>query len=224
MSQFLVNFTLTGATDLLFHADDIDKADELTNWRKDPANKELSKKGDDRSPPWTWTTYLYHDGEHLVWPSDNLMVCLRQAATEVVLQKSKTAKEVSQSGIFIPKEFLTFTSRGKPVPMKPILALYDEPFPEHQRLADSLGFKLFAKRAKVGQAKHVRVRARFSNWAVSGTAHILRGDVLTREMVERIFRIAETKGLGDWRPSSKTPGAFGQFKAKLAFGEMKAAA
>jgi len=42
-------FKLTGATPLLVHADDVEKADLLKAWRKNPENKNLSVPGDDRS-------------------------------------------------------------------------------------------------------------------------------------------------------------------------------
>jgi len=68
-------FELTGFMPLLMHADNIEGSDELTEWRKLPANKGLSVPGDDRSPGWTWQTYLYHDGEHVVMPADLVVCC-----------------------------------------------------------------------------------------------------------------------------------------------------
>ena len=90
-----VAFELTGEMPLLMHSDDVEAADELKEWRKDPANKDLSVAGDDRSPAWTWQTYLYSDGEHVTIPGANLMVNLRTAATQIILKKQKTFKELS---------------------------------------------------------------------------------------------------------------------------------
>lgn len=58
-------FELMGipGSDLLLHADDIDWADKLGDWRKDPKNRSISRAGDDRSPGFTWIGSLYHDGE-----------------------------------------------------------------------------------------------------------------------------------------------------------------
>lgn len=59
--SFFASFELTGTTPLLMHADDVDAADALIEWRQKPDNKNISKPGDDRSPPWAWQTYLYRD-------------------------------------------------------------------------------------------------------------------------------------------------------------------
>ena len=74
-----VDFTLTGLSPLLMHADDVLMADELSHARK-TMPKGQKAAGDDRSPAWSWHTYCYHEGDELVWPSENLMVSLRSAA------------------------------------------------------------------------------------------------------------------------------------------------
>ena len=94
-------FTLTGVSPLLLHADDIERSDQLTAWRKDHKNKNVSKAGDDRSPPWTWQTYVYSDGRNIVIPSDNLSASLLQAGGQMKLSGMKTYKELSQTGFFI---------------------------------------------------------------------------------------------------------------------------
>ena len=69
--------TLTGRMPLLMHADDVQWADRMEEWKLYPANTKLSKAGDDRTPAWRWLGYTYHDGKRLVIPSDNLMVTFR---------------------------------------------------------------------------------------------------------------------------------------------------
>jgi hypothetical protein len=94
---------------MLMHADDVEAADRLMAWRKDPSNNELSTPGDDRSPPWTWRTYLYAgeiDGhQQVVVPSANVMAALRYAGSQMTLKGNKTFKKLSQSGIAILEEF-----------------------------------------------------------------------------------------------------------------------
>ncbi len=92
-------FQLDGLTPLLVHADDVEASDRLQEWRKAPENKSLSTPGDDRSPPWTWQTYLYTDGTHLTVPSDNVMVALREAGCEITLKRQTTFKALTQSGL-----------------------------------------------------------------------------------------------------------------------------
>lgn len=207
-------FELTGIMPLLMHADDINAADMLMAWRKDPANKNLSVAGDDRSPAWTWQTYCYTNGTELVMPSENIMVALRQAGSQLILKKQKTYKEISQSGLLITTEFCNFKCNGKPVPVEPFKAIKDKPFAEQSAAAIKHGFKLFCKRAKIGAAKHVRVRPRFDSWSVSGRIQILANEI-TPEVLAQLFDLAGRVGLCDWRPGCKTPGPFGMFSATL---------
>jgi len=208
------NFELTGIMPLLMHADDIEASDMLQEWRKDPANKNLSVAGDDRSPAWTWQTYCYSDGKHLAMPSENIMVALRQAGSQLILKKQKTFKEISQSGLLITTEHCEFRANGKQVPVESIRALRAKTFRDQAEGVQKLGFRLFAKRARVGQAKHVRVRARFDSWSVSGRIQVLVPEI-TEDILTRLFDLAGRVGLCDWRPGCKTPGPFGMFTASV---------
>lgn len=205
-------FTLTGIMPLLMHADDIEAADMLMAWRKDPANKNVSVAGDDRSPPWTWQTYCYSDGEHIAYPSENIMVALRQAGAQLILKKQKTYKEISQSGLLITTEFCEFRNAGKQIAVDSLKAIKDKPFADQAKAAEKLGFRLFCKRAKVGTSKHVRVRPRFESWTISGRIQILASEI-TPEVLVQLFNLAGRVGLSDWRPGCKTPGPFGMFSA-----------
>ena len=212
-------FSLTGEMPLLLHADDIEAADALKAWRIAPENKNLSVPGDDRSPAWSWQSCLYSDGEHIAMPSQNVMVALRQAGAQIVMKKQKTFKEVSQSGMVITSEFCDFKVKGKQVPIKGISwqdSSEAEPttFREQCELAESRGFKLFVKRARIGQSKNVRVRPRFDTWSVSGELNVVAAE-LTFEVLQKMFELAGRVGLGDWRPGCKTPGPYGMFEAKL---------
>lgn len=215
--MFTAHFTLTGETDILFHADNLEAQAELEVWRGRPENKNLSVKGDDRSPPWTWQTYLYADREHVVWPADNIMVGLRAAGARLIIKGSKTYKEVTQSGLLIPAEFLDFrTAAGKQIALADLRSFRDKDYSAHCKEAESLGFRLFAKRATVGSSKHVRVRPRFAaGWKVSGSIEVHAKEV-NFAVLKELFDIAGKLGQGDWRPSSKkAPGSFGMFSADI---------
>lgn len=207
-------FELTGFMPLLMHADDIDGADELEAWRKNPKNKNISKAGDDRSPAWTWQTYLYHDGKHVVMPSENIMAALRTAGAQMILKKMKTFKEASQSGLLIEGESCVFKNHGKQVSYEAIHALRESDWATQLEKVSPMGFELFKKRARVGTSKHVRVRPKFSNWSVSGTILVLKEEI-TPQVLDELFQLAGRAGLCDWRPGCKTPGPYGQFTAKI---------
>lgn len=212
-------FTLTGRSPILFHADDVMATDALKEWQKDPKNKGLSVAGDDRSPPWTWQVYLYHDGENLVIPQENIMACLRKASARIPLPKGKgTFKDLSQSGLIISSEFCDFFSRGAKVSMKPIAGLAQKPFKEQFDAVKKLGFDLKVKRAKPpgSSSKHVRVRAMFSAWSVKGVIEVLE-PIITEEVLRTMFDLGgRYVGLLDWRPGSPmSPGPYGMFRSEL---------
>lgn len=207
-------FRITGETPLLMHQDDVMLSGELDEWRKAPENKNLSRPGDDRSPAWTWQTYCYCDGESLCIPSGNIMVCLRSAGTQMILKKQKTYREVTQSGLLIADEYCRLLVGGKQIPWSKIEALRELSFTDQVSAVRELGFSLFVKRAKVGQSKHIRVRARFDEWAIEGRI-TCRAPEITPETMKKLFELAGAVGLCDWRPGCKTPGSYGMFSTEL---------
>jgi len=208
---------LTGIRDSLMHADNVEARDVLEEWRKHPENKKLSKAGDDRSPAFTWLSYIYHDGELVGWPSDNLMTMIRDAATLIPAGGKKTFKSQSQSGILVNEIQWPILVSGREIPWGPLSKLDGElDFSVHKKIVEDLSFSLFVKPAKIGQNKHIRVRPRFSNWTVSGTVSVF-DEMITEQILKTIFDAAGRYiGLSDWRPKSpKSPGQFGLFTSEV---------
>lgn len=208
-------FTLKGITPLLMHADDVEAASTLDEWRKSPGNKNVSVPGDDRSPAWTWQTYLYRDADGLIgMPADNVMVALRQAGSKMTLKRQTTFKAITQSGLLCTDETLTFTNGGKQISTKEFAADRDDKFADQKKAVEKAGFELLVKRARVGTSKHVRVRPMFRSWSVSGVIQILASEI-TFDSLQMLFDLAGDVGLCDWRPGCKTPGRFGMFEATV---------
>jgi len=207
---------MTGQTPLLMHHDNLQWAEVMKNWTMQPANKAVSIAGDDRSPAWRWIGNLYVEGGKVVVPSDNLMTVLREGGKRCPTGKGQsTFKAQTQSGIVVDQSAWPLIVSGKDVPYEPIKSLIEESdFSKHEVIATSLGFALFVKRAKIGAAKHVRVRPRFDAWSCAGTVTVF-DDMITLDVLQNILTFAGTyAGLGDWRPSSpKSPGPFGKFTA-----------
>lgn len=212
------NVILTGETPLLMHQDNLAWAEVMNKWRLDPANKQHSVAGDDRSPAWRWIGNLYIEGGKVVLPSDNLMTVLREGGKKVQTGKgTESFKSHTQSGIIVDQSSWAVLVNGKEAPYAPIKALIGEPdFEHHLEVVEAMGFELLVKRAKIGNAKHVRVRPRFDNWTVQGTLTVL-SEIITMPILESILQIGGAYcGLCDWRPSSpKSPGPFGKFKAEV---------
>jgi len=200
------------------HNDDIDWADQMDAWKNNADNKKKSKAGDDRSPAFRWIGSLYHDGEIVTIPTGNIMRALMEGGAMVPVPGSKngkTFKAQSQSGIMPRSPNWALTVKGSTVPFSEIWKLSEEPeFAKHSAAVKPMGFELFVKRARIGSSKHVRVRPKFDHWEVSGELAV-SDDQITSQILADILRVAGTyKGLGDWRPGSKTPGTFGMFEAE----------
>jgi hypothetical protein len=218
MDQY--NITLKGLAPLIMHSDNLAFGEKIEAWRKDPANKELSQRGDDRSPAWTWIGYMYHDGKHLGVPADNIMTNLREGGAKVVNKGKETYKKQTQSGIMLDQQQFTLLIDGKPVPVKPFSkAIGETEFVKHIEAAENSGFELLVKRAKIGQAKHVRVRPMFRNWSLVGSLTVIDAELsgITQPILETILKQSGALcGLCDWRPSSpKASGTFGTFMATV---------
>lgn len=219
MAMQAYSVTLTGTQPFLMHSDNIEWADEMERWKNDPAHKKISRAGDDRSPAHRWIGCLYQDGGQVVLPADNLMRCLMEGGAQVPVpggRSGKTFKAQTQSGMMSETPFWSFQVDGHPLPMSEILPLVDETdFEVHKRKAAELGFSLFIRRARIGTAKHVRVRPRFDRWSASGRL-LVWDEQLTPAVVNDILTYAgRFKGLGDWRPGGRTPGPFGTFTAEI---------
>jgi hypothetical protein len=214
-----VHVKIKGLTPLLMHADNIEWADAMDEWNREPGNKATSKAGDDRTPAWRWLGSLNHDGQIITIPSEYIMRCIMEGAAQVPTGRGKTTfKSQSQSGLLCP-EFhwpLQLNGSAATVSMEDINKLRETKQFAGQMLAvREMGFSLFVKRAKVGQSKHIRVRPRFDSWATEGRIAIL-DETITPKVLQTILDMAgRYKGLGDWRPGGKTPGQFGMFEATV---------
>ena len=205
---------LEGQTPLLLHHDNLQWADAMQKWGKDPANKKFSVAGDDRTPAWRWIGCLYVENGVLVIPSDNLMTVLREGGKRCPTGKRQgTFKSQTQSGIVVDQSAWPIEVNGSTIPYKPVKELIENTdFEQHEKTVNKLGFTLFVKRAPIGQAKHVRVRPRFDSWSIAGTVTVF-DEMITEDVLKNILSFAGTyAGLCDWRPSSpKSPGPYGKF-------------
>jgi hypothetical protein len=212
--------TITGIQPLLMHHDDIAWADAMDTWKNDKDNKKKSKAGDDRTPAYRWIGSLYRNEEgQIVIPTENIMRALMEGATMVLVpggRSGKTFKAQSQSGIMPRETGWPLLVSGNPIRTDVIdKLLKEDDFSVHQEAVKQLGFSLFLKRAKIGQSKHIRVRPRFETWDASGEL-VVTDEQITESVLSDILEMAgKYKGLGDWRPSSKTPGTYGMFSAEV---------
>lgn len=205
---------LEGLTPLIMHWDNIEWSDRMDEWRAEPDNKSKSKAGDDRSPAFRWLGCLYNDGEVVAVPYDNLSKCLMEGGVMVPTGKGKkTFKAQTQSGMRISEAYCPVIVGDGDVSMSDVLELEFEPlFKNHLKRVKELGFGLMVKRAAVGRSKHVRVRPIFKSWTLEFGIEVWDEEI-TENVLRRIIECAgRYKGLGDWRPSSPTPGSYGMFR------------
>lgn len=208
--------TITGISDLLMHKDNIVWSESVRKWQKDPRNKSISVAGDDRSPAWTWMGYTYNQNGLICIESDNLMSMFRDAGKKIPGEKKNSSlKAITQSGIIVDQVAWPLLVNGKCVKWTEFDDLEgNNDFSEHEERAHKYGFKLFVKRAKVGQQKHIRVRPRFENWCATGTMTVTDKS-LNKQAIEQILAVGGARvGLGDWRPGAPSaPGPFGKFSS-----------
>jgi hypothetical protein len=201
------------------HHDDIDWADKMTAWKNDAANKKSGVAGDDRSPSWRWIGSLYHDNKLIVIPQDNIMRSIMEGGAMVPVpggKSGKTFKSQTQSGIASADAYWPLTVNGQTISVAEVHKLMQiEDFAAHKEAVLEHGFSLFLKRARIGQAKHIRVRPRFDSWSVSGTLIVLDKQITQAVLTDILMYSGQYKGLGDWRPGGKTPGPYGMFTAKV---------
>jgi hypothetical protein len=214
MSARQYSVSITGETPLLMRCDNVQWAEVMQKWAKDPANKNASVAGDDRTPAYRWVGCCYFDMGMLCLPADNLMTVLREGGAKMPTgKKGATFKRQTQSGIVVDQSsWVLKTSKGA-IKKEQIEMLIDEKdFEKHLEAVESLGFTLFVKRAKIGKNKHIRVRPRFDTWSAKGSVTVF-DDEITTEVLENIFKHSGVySGIGDWRPSSPyAPGSFGKF-------------
>jgi len=217
-SQYAVK--IIGQNPCLMHNDNLSWSEQLKKWQIDPDNQAESVKGDDRSPAWTWVGSLYVEGGKVVVPADNCMTMLREGGSRVPTGKrGGTYKKQTCSGLVVDQSSWPLVGPKGEISVAPIMELvnrHEKDFSKYEQLALDLGFSLFVKRARIGQAKHVRVRPRFDVWSAQGTCTVL-DETITDKVFEAIWREAgERSGFGDWRPSSpQRPGPFGKFKCEI---------
>ena len=200
------------------HHDNLSWCEVMKKWASDPGNRSGSVAGDDRSPAWRWIGNLYAEGGLIVMPSDNLMTVLREGGKRCPTGKGQsTFKAQTQSGIVVDQSSWPILVAGKQIKYATLEKLInDADFAAHEKAVEALGFSLFVKRAKIGAAKHVRVRPRFDSWACQGTVTVF-DEMITTVTLQNILTFAGNyAGIGDWRPSSpKSPGSFGKFTVEL---------
>lgn len=205
--------TVRGITPLLMHRDNIEWSDQMKTWEKDPKNKSVSVAGDDRTPPFRWLGSLYHDDTRIVMPADCMMASLMYGGTRTPTGKGKaTFKSQTMSGIMPIDPFWPLTVNGKEIEVAAFFKdMESKSMEEFYALAVSLGFILWPKRARVGTSFHVRVRPRFNQWTIRGG--LVVSDVAITHSVLNLIgsQAGQYVGLGDWRPGSKKPGAYGMF-------------
>lgn len=218
MEQYQI--TLEGLTPLLMHKDNLAFGESIKAWQKNPENKINSVAGDDRSPAWVWIGYLYHDGQWVGVDSDNIMTMLREGGSKLLTGKGKeTFKKQTQSGIMLDQQQFDLYVDGHRISMNDIRPLVGQlEFYKHIETVEKLGFELSIKRAKIGMAKHVRVRPEFRTWKLTGSLTVMDSELtgLTEDVLKRILdQSGALCGLCDWRPSSKASGTFGRFTSQV---------
>ena len=143
------------------------------------------------------------------------MTMLREGGAKVKKGGKETYKKATQAGIILDQQQFSLVKHNVELLLDAIRPLVgNSEFGDHIETAERLGFELLVKRAKIGRAKHVRVRPLFRNWVAEGSLTVVVPvqSGITEDAVRAILTQAGALcGLCDWRPSSGASGTFGKF-------------
>jgi len=214
-------FTLQGRMPILMHSEDIEGADRVKAWRRDPLHKNTDR-GDDRHPAWTWVTYLYIDSKTglISIPQTSLIKMLVEAGKSFKMPGSRKTLKGAVAALVqfnLINYPLTFDG-DKQVNYEALLPIADmEKFDKQAEEVRKLGFTIDMRRVTVGTNKHIRCRPHFHNWSITGRIRVDNTDgTIDKTTVEELFNFAgRFQGLCDYRPSARNPGPFGTFDATV---------
>lgn len=209
------DFVLTGTTPVIFHSNIVEKADLFEEWLKSDAASG-TPKGDDRYPAWKWQLYVPTDDEAAAFPSVDVMAAIKNGARKVVLRGSTTYLREATTGVHVATDFCRFEGPSGPMLVKWMQKIADKTYAEQAQEVKKIGGRLRLDRLPINnKTKMVRVRAEFPSWKVSGRIMVLH-DMIPKDVFVKILDNAgRYGGLGDYRPSSKRPGPYGQFTATI---------
>ncbi len=188
-----VSIGITGTTKLLMHADTLaDPLDPKTKEFKRVSGKRTKTDADhEEMARLEYLAGLYLDGDgQVAIPYRNVMKCLIEGA------------RITKSG---PKIERGLTMTGAEFPL-----IYDGPTTPETLYAN----KNFVSRmsVKVGQARTMRCRPAFTNWALIAEAMIDPAVLSPEELQDIATNAGRFIGLGDYRKG----GGFGRFQAEVA--------
>lgn len=189
-----VRITVTGTTPLLMHSDAGVNAEHPLNKAKALLTKKTASKRTAEENReirrLEWLLGVYTDGEQVIYPTANVVRCLKEAG-KVTKQGTQITRGLSLDGIEVP---LRYAGNGH----KSIEDLFDDAHFVDER---SVG---------VGQKRVMRTRPRFMPWSL-GVEGELFDDVMDVGDLRRIAELAgRAIGLGDNRVNG-----FGRFTVEV---------
>lgn len=132
----------------------------------------------------------------LYMPTENIMACLVNAGKK--LKHGRGSMKTAVTGILMDN---------------PLGYALDVPWNSYEEMYED-SRTWFKKIVTVQSSKILRTRVLIPSWSFEVQAE-LEPDICTIEMLNSMLEVAgKLIGLGDWRPSSGTPGSYGKFLAQ----------
>ena len=140
---------------------------------------------------------VFKKGAGLYMPTENIVACLINAGKKI--KHGRGSMKAAVTGILFDDPY------GYHV---------ETPWKSYDEMKEDRS-SWFKKIVNVQGSKIVRTRVLLPNWKFVATCE-LEEEICDKVMLEDLLRIAgRLIGLGDWRPSSGTPGPYGKFVADL---------
>lgn len=139
----------------------------------------------------------FKNGPNLYMPTENIIACLVNAGKK--LKNGRSSMKAAITGI---------------IPSSPLGYELKTPWDSYEEMCgDERSW--FQKIVNVQGSKVVRTRVLIPEWSFTMDAE-LETNICDVDMLGEILTVAgRLIGLGDWRPSSGTPGSYGKFLAKV---------
>ena len=200
----IIEVCIEGDTPILMHRYVPGTSSGTANPNDPGGKKKDILGGTDYSDEWVKTALtslkqseLPVEERDIAMPSANLQACLREAGSKIKIKGNLTAKTAMASGVQLDEiEYPILINGGSTFNIKKI---------REKNWLHMAG-------VNIGKSKVDRIRAYVPTpWRITFRMSVLLPEV-TKDLIEKVVIMAGARcGLGDWRPSNKTPGNYGRF-------------
>lgn len=209
MAWKTVKAKIVGVSDLIMHNGQL--SDPLNYYSIEMRKITDSKRGANKKTEADHVRLAQLEFMGGLWLDDKGEPAIPSDAIEAMLQKAGASvqrvggKRNFATGIRVLSDFFPLKYSGPRQPEK----LWGEGF-----IGDKKSPFVFRKAVKNMNARVQRTRPRFADWSIDLEFQFDDETVQKSQIKDALDKAGDVVGIGDWRPSSPTPGKFGRFRVE----------